>query len=524
MPGYPRPRTLSPTSLREVAALLGVAISDSRCGAGASSNALDVVVSGITHASQEVCHGDCYAGLPGARHHGASFARAAREAGATALLTDPAGALLAEESGLPMIVVHDPRAVLGLAADKIYGEPTSSLPIIGITGTAGKTSTAYLIAAGLRAADRLPGVIGTVETRMGDLVIDGVRTTPEATDLHALFAVAREIGVDTVVMEVSSHALALGRVGGVRFAVGGFTNFGVDHLDFHADLDDYFAAKARLFDGRCAVEIVNVGDAAGARLVHDRTLTYVTPGVDIGGQRCDWFATEVEPVGYAQRFVANGPGGLRVPSGVGLPGRHNVANALLAIAALTAVGVDPAIAGSGVAACTGAPGRMERVSSESGILGIVDYAHKPDAVGEVLTALRGMAAGKIICVIGAGGDRDTGKRPIMGAEAARGSDILIVTDDNPRTENPATIRAAVLAGAQAISGGAEEIIEIPDRREAITEAVARATSGDVIALLGKGHERGQTVGARVYPFDDRAELTLALKASTDIRKDRGHQA
>ncbi|MBN1172610.1 MAG: UDP-N-acetylmuramoyl-L-alanyl-D-glutamate--2,6-diaminopimelate ligase [Micromonosporaceae bacterium] len=510
MPGYPRPRNLPPTPLSEVAALLGVVIStDPLGGAGEIHDVHDVSVTGITHASAEVRPGDCYAGLPGARHHGANFAGAARAAGAVALLTDPRGAELASQSGLPTIVVHDPRAALGQAADLIYRAPTGRLPVIGITGTAGKTSVSYLIAAGLRAAGQVPGIIGTVETRMGDLVVASARTTPEATDLHALFAVALELGVDVAVMEVSSHALALGRVGGVRFAVGAFTNLGIDHLDFHADLDDYFAAKARLFDGRCAVEIINLDDPAGARLNRPNALTYsVTRATS-----ADWYATDIVRDGYGQRFFASGPGSLRVATGVGLPGRHNVSNALLALAALTAVGVDPHLAGAGIAAGAVAPGRMERVEGGAGVIGIVDYAHKPGAVAEVLAALRGLDPKKIICVIGAGGDRDAGKRPIMGAEAAGGSEVVIITDDNPRSEDPASIRRAVLAGARRAAGAGTQVIEIAGRGNAIAEAAALAGPGDVIALLGKGHECGQEIAGTVHPFDDRTELAKAMAAA-----------
>ncbi|MBT8224186.1 MAG: UDP-N-acetylmuramoyl-L-alanyl-D-glutamate--2,6-diaminopimelate ligase [Dactylosporangium sp.] len=504
MSGYPRPRNLPSVPLPQVAALLGAPVPP------------PIEVTGITHASGEVRPGDCYAGLPGARYHGAQFAEAARAAGAVALLTDAAGATLAAGSGLPAIVVPDPRAALGPAADRIYGEPTRRLRVIGITGTAGKTSTAYLIAAGLRAAGERPGLVGTIETRLGDLVIASARTTPEATDLHALLAVALEHGIRTIVLEVSSHALVLGRVGGVRFAVGGFTNFGTDHLDFHADLDEYFEAKARLFDGRCATEIVNLADPSGARLVRPGTQTYTPPG----GPDADWYATDIILSGYTQRFTANGPGGIRVPAGVGLPGAHNVANALLAIASLTAVGVEPAVAGAAVATCPAATGRMERVDSPTGIIGIVDYAHKPDSIKDVLDALRMMAGDgdaplaapppgrRIICVLGAGGDRDRGKRSLMGAYAAGGADTVIVTDDNPRTEDPARIRADVLGAAASVVG--VTTTEIPDRRSAIAHAVAIAVPGDVIALLGKGHEQGQEIAGVIHPFDDRVELAQAL--------------
>jgi UDP-N-acetylmuramoyl-L-alanyl-D-glutamate--2,6-diaminopimelate ligase len=443
---------------------------------------------------------------------------AAAAAGAVAVLTDPAGAPAAQAAGLPALVVADPRASMGVVAARIYGEPTSRLTMIGFTGTAGKTSTAYLVESGLRAAGRTTGLIGTVETRLGDLVVDSARTTPEATDLHAALATAVERGVDAVVMEVSSHALALGRVEGVRFAVGGFTNLGLDHLDFHADVADYFAAKARLFDGRCAVEIVNIEDEYGRRL---RKPTSVTYGVDTG----QWHSSDIHDGGFAQTFTAHGPGGVAVAAGVAMPGRHNVANALLAIAALVAVGVDPVVAARGVAACPGVPGRMERVDAPGPVLGVVDYAHKPDAVVEVLAALRVLAGsrdGRLICVIGAGGDRDRAKRPLMGAAAAKGADVAIVTDDNPRTEDPAAIRAELLAAANAAARAATNsvgrgesgatVVEVDGRRAAIDEAVRRARPGDVIALLGKGHERGQEVGAEVYPFDDRVELAAALAA------------
>jgi UDP-N-acetylmuramoyl-L-alanyl-D-glutamate--2,6-diaminopimelate ligase len=479
------------TPLPELGVLLTVEV-------GASA---DVTVSGITHASDDVRPGDLYAALPGARRHGAEFIPAAADAGAVAVLTDPAGADRAAAAGLPALVVDDPREVLGVVASRIYGDPTRRLTVLGITGTAGKTSTAYLIEAGLRAAGRTTGLIGTVETRLGDLTIDSARTTPEATDLHACFAVAVERGVDAVVMEVSSHALALGRVGGVRFAVGGFTNLGLDHLDFHAGVEDYFAAKARLFDGRCAVEIVNVDDEYGRRLVGPRTVTY---SLSAG----DWHAAQLTELDFGQRFVAHGPGGIVVDAGVALPGRHSVANALLAIAALHAVGVPADVAARGVADCPGTPGRMERVQAPGPVLGIVDYAHKPDSVSKVLAALAGR--GRLICVIGAGGDRDRSKRPLMGAAAAKYADVVIVTDDNPRTEDPTAIRAELLAAARDGAGGSVAVIEVAGRRAAIEEAVRLAAAGDVIALLGKGHERGQEVGGEVYPFDDRDELAAAL--------------
>jgi UDP-N-acetylmuramoyl-L-alanyl-D-glutamate--2,6-diaminopimelate ligase len=477
-----------------LAALLGTTVSR------------DGSVTGVTLSTRSVRPGDLYAALPGSRVHGAEFAAEAAAAGAVAILTDPTGAERAAATGLPTLVVDDPRQSLGSVASEVYGRPTANLSIVGITGTAGKTSTVYLVEAGLRAAGRVTGLIGTVETRMGDVAIASDRTTPEATDLHALFAVALEQGVQTVAMEVSSHALQLGRVGGVEFAVGGFTNLGLDHLDFHADVEEYFAAKAKLFDGRSRIEIVNLDDPAGRKLSKPGTLTYSASG----DERATWRATDVRSAGFAQTFVARGPDGIAVDAGVRLPGRHNVANALLAIAGLVAVGVDPVVAGSAVATANGAPGRMERVDppelAGSGVLGIVDYAHKPDAIVEVLAALRGITKHSVICVIGAGGDRDSGKRPLMGAAAAEGADVVLVTDDNPRTEDPATIRAQVLAGT---AGKGQEV---DGRRAAIERAVALAEPGDIIALLGKGHESGQEVNGEMLQFDDRVELANALTA------------
>ncbi|GIJ61600.1 UDP-N-acetylmuramoyl-L-alanyl-D-glutamate--2,6-diaminopimelate ligase [Virgisporangium aurantiacum] len=499
MPGYPRPAGVPPTRLRDLVAFIGAA------PVGASADD-DAEVTGVSLASAEVRPGDLYAALPGSRRHGAEFVAQAVAGGAVAVLTDPAGAAMIVDVGIPTLVVDDPRDAVGAVAARVYGAPSEHLSVLGVTGTAGKTSVVYLLESGLRAAGVPAGLIGTVETRLGDVTIPSARTTPEATDLHALFAVAVERGVRAVAMEVSSHALKLGRVGGVRFAVGGFTNFGVDHLDFHPGVEDYFASKARLFDGRSSVEVLNLDDPAQAPLVRPTTVTYSA----LGDARATWRAVDVTPDGYGQRFTALGPAGA-VSARVGLPGRHNVANALLAIAILAAAGIDPQLAADGVGACPGVPGRMERVGQLGPVLGVVDYAHKPDSITAVLVALRQVArdGSRVICVVGAGGDRDRGKRPLMGAAAAAGADVLIVTDDNPRTEDPARIRAEVLAGA---AGSTAEIREVAGRREAIEAAVALARPGDVVALLGKGHESGQEIDGVVRPFDDRVELAAALVA------------
>jgi UDP-N-acetylmuramoyl-L-alanyl-D-glutamate--2,6-diaminopimelate ligase len=501
--GYPRPRHVAAVPLGDLAAV---------AGARAASNTLsDVVVTGVTHDSTRVERGDLYVAIPGATRHGAEFAGPAVAAGAVAILTDESGM---DQCGLagqspPVLVVDDPRAVLGVVAARTYGDPTERLPVIGITGTAGKTSTAYLIESGLAAAGHVTCMVGTVETRIAGETIDSVRTTPEATDLHALFAAALERGATAAVMEVSSHALAYGRVGGVRFEVGGFTNFGQDHLDFHTGVDDYFAAKARLFDGRCRVEILNLDDPAVRQLVHPASITFSASG----DPTATWCADKVTRSGFGQTFTAIHSDLGFVPVSLRLPGRHNVANALLALASLVELGVAPQVAAEGIATCRGVPGRLELVGAGP-VLGVVDYAHKPDAIIAVLGALRGVLAGdarrsrgRVICVIGAGGDRDRGKRPLMGAAAARGADLVVITDDNPRSEDPTAIRAEVRSGI----GQQANVVEVAGRRDAIAEAVRLAEPGDVVAVLGKGHERGQEVAGVITPFDDRVELAAALE-------------
>jgi UDP-N-acetylmuramoyl-L-alanyl-D-glutamate--2,6-diaminopimelate ligase len=472
-------------------------------------------VTGVTHDSRAVLPGDLYAALPGSRFHGAQFAAQAAEAGAVAMLTDEAGAAAAAEAGLPALIVADPRAALGEVAAAVYGDPSRQLTVVGITGTNGKTTTAYLVESGLRAAGHVTGLLGTVETRLAGEVLPSVRTTPEAPDLQALLAVAIERGVTAVVMEVSSHALALSRVEGVRFRTGVFTNLGEDHLDFHTDVEDYFAAKARLFDGRCDREVVNVDDPAGRRLVDTDTVT-VSPS---GAPDATWRVVDRSAGRSGQTFRLLGPDGIALDTGVVMPGEYNVDNAALAVVTLIEAGVEPAVAADAVAAAPAVPGRMEQVQSAmtvsstgEEILAVVDYAHDPLSVAAALAALRPVTKGRLICVLGCGGDRDTGKRPLMGAAAARGSDVFIVTDDNPRSEDPWAIRAAMLAGVTAVPAPERgEVIEVGDRRSAIVEAVRRSETGDTIAVLGKGHEQGQEVAEVVHPFDDREVLAAALR-------------
>jgi UDP-N-acetylmuramoyl-L-alanyl-D-glutamate--2,6-diaminopimelate ligase len=467
----------------------------------------DVMISGLTHDSHAVRPGDLYVALPGVRTHGARFAAEAVRSGAVAVLTDPAGQPAAAATGVPVVAVDAPRLVLGEVAAWAYDDPSADLTVLGVTGTNGKTTTAYLLEAGLRAAGHVTGMVGTVDTRVAGTSVSSVRTTPEATDLQALFAVMRERRVSAVAIEVSSHALALHRVDGTRFTAGLFTNLSQDHLDFHGDLDAYFAAKAMLFDGRCAHEIVNVDDRYGRRLVRPATVTVSAAGEPAA----TWRATDVhsDPTGVST-FTVHGPAGARAAASVRSPGTFSVANALLAIAALVTVGVDLGDAVRGAAAVD-VPGRMERVDRGQDFLTVVDYAHTPEAIAGALAALRALTRGRLIIVLGGGGDRDHAKRPLMGAAAARGADLVVVTDDNPRSEDPAEIRAAIVAGAR--RAGVAEPLDIGDRREAVATALRRAEPGDIVLIAGKGHEQGQEIAGVVHPFDDRLVLAELLEAA-----------
>jgi UDP-N-acetylmuramoyl-L-alanyl-D-glutamate--2,6-diaminopimelate ligase len=511
VPAGPRPST-PPLPLAEIARIAGA----TRTGADAAD--LDPGVTGVTHDSRDVRPGDLYAALPGFRTHGAEFVAQAVAGGAVALLTDPAGEGRATATGLPVLVVADPRSRLGALASAVYADPSHGLVVVGITGTNGKTTTSYLVDAGLRAAGHVTGVIGTVGTRIADDVVATARTTPEAPDVHALLAVMRERGVTAVTMEVSSHALRLGRVDGVRFDVVGFTNLTEDHLDFHEGMDDYFDAKAELFTtSRADRAVVCVDDAWGHLLVERAAAAGLAPTTYAIAATADWTVDGLVAVPGGSVARAHGPAADDLPLEVRLPGEFNLANALGALALLASVGVDPLTATDGIAACEGVPGRMERVADPDlgrGLLALVDYAHTPDAVARVVTAAREGVRGKVIVVLGAGGDRDPHKRPAMGEAAARGADVVVVTDDNPRSEDPADIRAAVLSGATGVSDA--RVIEVAGRDRAIHVAVhAYAAPGDVLLVLGKGHEQGQEVAGVVTPFDDRVVLAAALEPDDD---------
>ncbi|WP_081982202.1 UDP-N-acetylmuramoyl-L-alanyl-D-glutamate--2,6-diaminopimelate ligase [Streptacidiphilus albus] len=500
----PRPARTRPTPLAELAALLGL-----------PAAAEAVLVTGITHDSRAVRPGDLYAALPGAHAHGADYAAQAAGNGAVALLTDADGAARAAGCGLPLLVVDAPRTVMGDLAAALYGRPADGLLTVGITGTNGKTTTAYLVEGGLRGSGRSTGLIGTVELRIGYERIKSERTTPEATDLHAVLAVMRERAVDALVMEVSSHALVFGRVDGVVYDVAVFNNLTPEHLDFHPDMEDYYRAKAGLFTPRRARRgVVNLDDPYGRRLAAEATIPVVTYSAK-GDPDADWRAVDLQLGPAGSVFRVAGPDGASVDASVALPGPFNVANALAAIVALAVAGLPLAEAAAGVAAVAGVPGRMERVDAGQPYVAVVDYAHKPDALEAALDSLREVTKGRLHVVVGCGGDRDPFKRGPMGGIAARRADTAILTSDNPRTEDPLAILVAMLGGAVEVPEAERGAVLVePDRARAIAAAVALARPGDCVLVAGKGHELGQYVHDEIRPFDDRAVLREAILRSS----------
>jgi UDP-N-acetylmuramoyl-L-alanyl-D-glutamate--2,6-diaminopimelate ligase len=511
VPADLRPRRVPVRPLAGLAEVLGVRTSGRDAPGPLTAASGSRGVSGITHDSRRVRPLDLYAALPGATHHGARFCAQAASAGAAAILTDPAGKELAIRAGLPVFVVGDPRARLGEIAAWIYGHPSRKLALIGATGTSGKTTTTYLLESGLRAAGHLTGLIGGVQTKIGDVTTDSGLTTPEATDVQALLAAMAEQGVTAAAMEVSSHALTLGRVAGTSYEVALFTNLSQDHLDFHETMDAYFAAKATLFTPQYArAGVVNIDDDHGRILAASPQIPLTTYSA-AGNPAADWRATDVRCGADGSAFRVVGPGGVEADASVALPGPFNVANALAAIVALVESGIGIATAVAGVAACPGVPGRLERVEVGQDFTVLVDYSHKPGAVSAVLDALRPVTPGNLSIVLGCGGDRDRVKRPLMGAAAAGLADLAFFTSDNPRSEDPLAILAEMLNGALTVpeASRARVIVE-PDRGAAIGLAIARAGKGDVVLIAGKGHERGQYVGGSVIPFDDREVAAEAL--------------
>lgn len=515
-----QPPSSGPRSVQRPSNVLPVGLAELAELAPGAETALssDAPVTGITLDSRGVLPGDLYLALPGARVHGASFARAAVEAGAAALATDAAGARLLAEQGIdqvPVLVLADPRGRAGDFARRIYRH--QPVDLFGLTGTNGKTTTTYLIRSILTALGRTSGLIGTIEMLAGDTVVPSKLTTPEATDLHAVIALMAEKSLEAVVMEVSSHALAFGRVDGLVFDVSGFTNLTQDHLDLHGTMEEYAATKAELFSSRHSkFAVIVVDDEWGRALVEAAEVPVLTlltePGLT---GDADWRVSTAEADGMGWRIELTGPESLTLRFRTSLPGKFNVANAALAVLMVLASGVsadelqkaldqhDPL--------CIDVPGRMQLVGKEP--VAVVDFAHNPDALRRAMEAVRPAGAGRLITVFGATGQRDQSKRPIMGAIAARGSDVVIITDDDPHDEDAAQIRQQVLAGAEAAvsAEGLTAVLEsVAPRAAAIERAVALAGRADTILVAGRGHENWQEVQGVNLALDDRQELRLAL--------------
>jgi UDP-N-acetylmuramoyl-L-alanyl-D-glutamate--2,6-diaminopimelate ligase len=441
----------------------------------------------LAYDSRRVKAGTLFFCVPGEKVDGHEFASAAVAAGAVALVVERELA----EVDAPQVVVPDARVAMALVAARFFGDPTGELKVVGITGTNGKTTTAFLLREILEAAGMRCGLLGTVKQVVGGVEEEVERTTPEAIDLQRTSRRMLDAGDAACVMEVSSHALALHRCDAIQFDVALFTNLTQDHLDFHADMEDYFRSKRLLFEMGPRVAIVNADDPYGRRLAGEfECVTF-----SAAGGEADLAAGEVHLTARGAEFTVDGA---RVKTG--LPGDFNVANALGALAAVQALGVGLDAAAKGLAASPPPPGRFEPVDEGQAFSVLVDYAHTPDSLENVLRAARRLGQGRVISVFGAGGDRDRGKRPQMGRAGAELSDLAIVTSDNPRSEDPEAIVAEVLSGIDD-RGGVE--VEV-DRRAAIALGLARAEPGDTVVIAGKGHERGQELeGGRTLPFDDR---------------------
>jgi UDP-N-acetylmuramoyl-L-alanyl-D-glutamate--2,6-diaminopimelate ligase len=444
-----------------------------------------VAVTDLAYDARTVGAGALFFCVPGARADGHDFAAAAVERGASALVVERP-----VDVPVPQLVVGDARAAMAVVADEFFGRPTADLDVAGITGTNGKTTTAYLLHSILDADGRRPGLLTNVERRIGGRRLEPGLNTPEAIDLQRLFRQMLDEGCRSCVMEATSHGAVQRRLARVRFRVLAFTNLTQDHLDFHGTMEDYFAAKRSLF-AQAEAAAVNVRDEYGRRLARELAGRVLTFGL----------ADDAEVGAAALEGID-----------VRLPGWFNSENALAAVAAARLLGVGDEAIRAGIERVDRVPGRFERVDEGQPFTVLVDYAHTPDSLETVLAAARGLAEGRVICVFGCGGDRDREKRPLMGRIAAEGADVAIVTSDNPRSEDPETIVAAVVAGAP--DGALEAVL---DRREAIARAVELARPGDVVLIAGKGHEQGQEVAGRVLPFDDREVAREAVRRARTAR-------
>ena len=460
----------------------------------------DVHVSGITHDSRAVVPGDLFVAVRGMTSDGHRFVGNAVEQGATAVAVEEIVPI-----DVPQIIVPDARAALAWLAAAVFDDPSRRLDVIGVTGTNGKTTVTHLLESIVIAAGKVPAIVGTVGARIAGRAVPVPRTTPEAGDLQRLLAEMVDAGVDLAAIEVSSHALSLHRADAIRFRIVAFTNLTRDHLDFHGDMESYFEAKFALFDpARAERAVVLIDDEAGRRIAGISEVPVTT--VSANGP-ADVAARAVR-AGISRSSFEVHTDEVTFPVELALPGRFNVPNALLAAAISLEVGIPPAAITAGLADVEPIPGRFENVNLDQAFGVVVDYAHTPEAIVTVVEATKPFVDGRLIVVAGAGGDRDQEKRFDMG-RAMSGADLAIITSDNPRSENPDAIITAVAAGARSVTGAT--VVEAPDRRLAIRTALGSARAGDLVMILGKGHEQGQQIGTEVLPFDDRTVVTEELR-------------
>ncbi|MCF8555403.1 MAG: UDP-N-acetylmuramoyl-L-alanyl-D-glutamate--2,6-diaminopimelate ligase [Candidatus Planktophila sp.] len=462
------------------------------------------LITGVSISSKDVQKGDLFVALPGEKFHGADFAAEAISLGAVAVLTDAAGA--AKISQLPVIVSNNPRRAAGVISAWFYSEPMRDLYSVGVTGTNGKTTVTTLLHQIMSAAGRESGLIGTVETLIGAEVIPSKRTTPESTELQALSAVMRERHMRNLVMEVSSHAISLERIRGSHFAVVAFTNLSQDHLDFHKTMQAYFEAKAKLFTFEFAdLAVINIDDSYGVKLADLTELPVMTVSRD--NQSATWHYASITKDYVGAHVAIRGSGGILIEGKVHLHGGYNYDNLLMAVAIASESGIDPIDIAAILPQLTGAAGRLESVRLGQNFTALVDYAHSPDAVARVLETAHEISDGRVIAVLGCGGDRDSSKRALMGKALHEGSDVAFFTSDNPRSEKADAILVQMTLGLDIQPPSAI----IQDRSEAIKAAVNEAKDGDLVLVLGKGHEKGQEINGVVHPFDDRVELARAIE-------------
>ena len=493
-----RPLTSSPKSLAAICKVIDASTK-------IDHNDLSlIVVSGISQSTESIYEGDLFIALPGEKFHGAQFASDAKAKGAVAVLTDTAGAAMI--SDLPVIVTTNPRRAAGIISAWFYSEPMRDLYSVGVTGTNGKTTVTTLLYQIMSLAGRESGLIGTVETRIGSETLPSKRTTPESTDLGSLSAVMRERHIRNLVMEVSSHAIMLERIRGSHFAVVGFTNLSQDHLDFHKTMEEYFLAKSKLFTFEYAdLAVINIDDIYGERLSKSTELAVVT--LSRFNPQSDWHFTSIISDYVGAAIAIRGSGGILIEAKTCLHGGFNYDNLLMAVAIAVESGIDPIDIAAIIPRLTGATGRLEAVRLGQNFTALVDYAHSPDAVARVLETAHEITDGNVIAVLGCGGDRDATKRALMGKALFEGADIAIFTSDNPRSEDPDDILVQMVLDLKITLPN--EII--PDRAAAIRLAVNSAHDGDVVIVLGKGHEKGQEIAGVIHDFDDRIELAKAIE-------------